>query len=467
VQVDPGNAINGIACPSLTLCVAVDDAGNVVTSTDPSGGAAAWSVASIDAGRSLNAVSCSSVSQCVAVDDAGNELNSINPAGGATAWTGARIGVPSGTPLGGPAIYPLEAISCPAEAMCIAVDGAGNAYVGRPTPSNLVLPAISGGAIVGQTLQEGHGNWTDSPTSLDVFWERCDAHGNACSPLPGADGQTYVLTGADAGTTMRAIEVASNANGNGTPEESEPTPVVTWQPPVSLSPPGVSGSPTEGQTLSELPASWGNVPTGYSYQWEDCDGAGGGCAPIAGATGKTYTLAGPDVGHTIRVREIATNPGGQSTPATSPVTGIVQVAPVASSTVSTSGTAATARAHTKGTLAIVPVTCTGAPGAVCALTVAITVTETIAGGKVIAVTAGQPGRIRTRKRVLVLGGASATVKAGQSQIITISLDRVGRTLLARRHSFKANLAVTENSALVSSSTIAFKTKAAPKTHGKH
>ena len=460
-HVDGVDAFNGIACPSTTLCVAVDDAGNVVTSTNPTGGAGAWSVASVDPGSSLDAISCSSSAQCVAVDDAGNEVNSIGPAGGASVWTGAQVGVPSGTPFGGPAIAPLEAISCPAEARCLAVDAAGNAYVGQPTPSSQALPTVSGTATVGQTLHEAHGSWTDSPTGLNVVWERCDAAGNNCSAIQGAEGQAYALTAADAGTTIRAVEAASNANGDGTPAESTPTAVVTWQLPVNTSPPQAIGNPSEGQTLAETPGSWANVPTGYSYQWDDCDSVGNSCSPIAGANARTYTLAAHDVGHTIRVQEIASNPGGASAPASSAPTGIVQVAP------GTSGTATVGRSKVTGASASVSVSCTGGPGAVCKLALILTVTESIKGGRVIAITAASTTDNRIHKERVTLGTAATTLNAGRSQTITIALNRAGKRLLAQHRTLKVRLAVTENGQPVLSSTITFKSKPKPTKRGSH
>jgi hypothetical protein len=458
-QVDPGNTLNGVACPSPTVCVAVDDGGNIVTSTDPTGGAAAWSIASVDPGNSLNAVSCSTPSQCVAVDDAGNEVNSINPAAGDSAWTGTQFGVPSGTPMGGRAVAPLEAISCPAEAICVALDAAGNAYVGRPTPSNLVLPTITGTAAVGQTLQETNGNWTDSPTSVGVFWERCDAGGNGCSPIARAGGQSYTLTAADAGSTLRVLELASNANGDGTPAESSQTAVVTWQSPASTSPPGISGKPVQGQTLTEAPGNWTNLPTGYGYQWQDCDSSGNSCSAIAVATANTYSPGAGDVGHTIRVQETARNPGGQSAPATSIATGIVQVAP------GTSGTASVASAKTKGTSASLAISCTGGPGATCGLTVILTVTETTQASRVIAVTAAKTKNGKIHTKLVTLGTLTTTLSAGQSQTDIISLNGTGRKLLAQHHTLKVRLSVSENGRQIASSTIAFKTKPQPTKRG--
>jgi hypothetical protein len=94
-------------------------------------------------------------------------------------------------------------------------------------------------------------------------------------------------------------------------------------PPVDAIPPSISGTPSEGQTLTEFHGEWSNGPTAYTYQWEACDISGQSCAPIGGATGETYTLIGADVGHTIRVQEVAGNTGGTGQPAVSAPTEVV------------------------------------------------------------------------------------------------------------------------------------------------
>jgi lysophospholipase L1-like esterase len=81
-------------------------------------------------------------------------------------------------------------------------------------------------------------------------------------------------------------------------------------PPSNVSPPGVSGNAVRGHTLTEMHGSWTNSPTSFNYQWEDCSASGAKCFPIVDATARTYTLAGADVGHTIRVQESATNARG-------------------------------------------------------------------------------------------------------------------------------------------------------------
>jgi Rv2525c-like, glycoside hydrolase-like domain len=98
--------------------------------------------------------------------------------------------------------------------------------------------------------------------------------------------------------------------------------------PFPSSPPAIFGKTVEGQTLSEAHGTWPGSPASYAYQWEDCNGAGYGCAAIPGASGQTYTLAPSDLGHAIRLIETASYPGGAGAPATSAATSqVVAVTP--------------------------------------------------------------------------------------------------------------------------------------------
>ena len=90
-NVDGTHTLYGVSCATASLCVAVDDAGNVVTSTDPTGGAAKWTAANVDGSNSLRDVSCPSTSLCVAVDNVGNVVTATDPTGGSAAWTAASV----------------------------------------------------------------------------------------------------------------------------------------------------------------------------------------------------------------------------------------------------------------------------------------------------------------------------------------------------------------------------------------
>ena len=94
-------------------------------------------------------------------------------------------------------------------------------------------------------------------------------------------------------------------------------------PPVNATPPSISGTPQQSQTLTAQNGTWTGVGTiTFRYQWLRCNRNGNGCNEISGATERTYTLRSADVGNTIRVRVTATNPDG-STSATSAPTGVV------------------------------------------------------------------------------------------------------------------------------------------------
>jgi hypothetical protein len=109
-------AIEDISCPSVSLCVAVDNIGNVLTSTNPTGGSSVWTSADIDGSlNKLVSVSCPSASLCVATDFWGNVVTSTNPTGGASTWTIATVDTSV-----------LEDISCPSVSLCVAIEGQGN-----------------------------------------------------------------------------------------------------------------------------------------------------------------------------------------------------------------------------------------------------------------------------------------------------------------------------------------------------
>ena len=101
-----------------------------------------------------------------------------------------------------------------------AIDAAGNTatttYTWTVSPSAPVdqsLPVVVGSAVVGQTLTVKAGSWSGAPT-LGEQWQRCDSSGGNCADIVGATGSSYVLVGADVGSTVRVNETATNTAGS-------------------------------------------------------------------------------------------------------------------------------------------------------------------------------------------------------------------------------------------------------------
>ncbi len=223
-----------------------------------------------------------------------------------------------------------------------AADAAGKAVTASYSwtvvaPANTSLPEISGSATVGQALSASTGSWTGSPTTFTYQWLRCDVNGMSCWPITGATSAGYTPEAADMGLTLRVQVTATTSAGSAFAESSQ-TAVVTAKP-ESTSPPTISGSATQGQTLSASPGSWSGYPAPtFAYQWQRCDQNGANCNPIAAANASTYTLEAADAGSTIVVVAEASNSAG-SAQATSSPSAIVTGPPAITSPPMLSGSA--------------------------------------------------------------------------------------------------------------------------------
>lgn len=115
---------NGLSCPSVSLCVAIGAGGTVYASTNPAADANTWTRMAADPGKNLAGITCPSASLCVAWDDSGDVVISSDPGGGAGAWSVAKLF---------PATAPAYSwVSCPSASLCVA----GNSTGGFATSTN-------------------------------------------------------------------------------------------------------------------------------------------------------------------------------------------------------------------------------------------------------------------------------------------------------------------------------------------
>jgi hypothetical protein len=189
VSVDPGGGgFAGISCPSAGFCVAVDQAGRVVTSRSTAARARGWSVsAPITPGFGpLQGVTCPTDRLCLGLGEFGSvAVVSTDPAGGAGAW---RL-----DDVGGDSFF--DAIACPTTRLCVAIDTwgghGGPRVLTTHDPANasgawkrtpIAVPQCAGGGACGFDLT--------CPTS--VFCAAVDASGTLLtSANPGGGSKAW------------------------------------------------------------------------------------------------------------------------------------------------------------------------------------------------------------------------------------------------------------------------------------
>jgi hypothetical protein len=124
-----------------------------------------------------------------------------------------------------------------------------------------------------------------------------------------------------------------------------------------------------------------------------------------------------------------------------------------------------------GSSASVKLSCTGAAGTTCRLTLKLTITETLKGHKLIAISAKAKKQKKIHK-VVQVGSASVTLEAGQSKTVKIGLNSTGKALLASHHGLKTTLRITQanaggGSTTVLKQTVTFKPPKPKHSHHSH
>lgn len=214
---EPGGRLQAVSCASPSLCVAVSYEGFVYVSTDPTGGAGAWSPTVINEGGGathLTAVSCPSPALCVAVSGGSNNANggkvltSTNPTAGQ--WQVSRLGDS----------LDLRGVSCGTPSLCVAVAREGRIFVstdptgGASTWREAGIPGGAGdleGVACASTLLCAAGNLTGNVLTATAAatgggWSEANAGGSvqitgiacpAASACVAVDNNADVLTSTD------------------------------------------------------------------------------------------------------------------------------------------------------------------------------------------------------------------------------------------------------------------------------
>lgn len=244
--------LKSVSCPSAGLCVASDGQGYVLWSTEPAGGASAWSSADVTHSPYLasTAVSCPSRIFCAFASASGGPsaalFTSTAPASGAGTWAeqpvagyvfalmcplttlcvangGAPPNLMTQNPSSGTARWyrsaadrdaAITAVACPSSLMCIAGDDHGAVIVGttQHPPAPRHRPTIAGRVAVGHRLTASPGTWSGSrPIAYAFQWQRC---ARRCVTLARATTHSLHVTAADRGRRLRVIVTASNLAGS-------------------------------------------------------------------------------------------------------------------------------------------------------------------------------------------------------------------------------------------------------------
>jgi hypothetical protein len=174
----PPAAMNDVSCPTAQLCVITRLDGGILTSTDPAAGAQAWTAAEIDPNNSANAIVCSTEPRCFVSDSAGKVFTSSDPTGGPSAWP-----VSPTTPR-------FSSGACPTVNLCVTVDDgkistttdpATAAWTTQSTVDDLFSVSCPSSSLCVAVGEAGALDVTTDPASGTWLSEPIDGGGNLTS----------------------------------------------------------------------------------------------------------------------------------------------------------------------------------------------------------------------------------------------------------------------------------------------
>lgn len=240
-NIDGTNLLTSVWCPSTSLCVAVDAAGDALVTHDPAAASPTWSTPqNIDGTNSFYYVSCPSMSLCAASDSAGNVLVTHNPAAATPTW-GAPQNIDS-TGL---------SISCPSNSLCVAADSAGNVLVSHNPDAT--TPTWSAPQNI-----DGTNTFYDISCASTSLCVAVDSAGNAlvthnpaaATPTWGAPANIDGTNTITAVSCLPSLCVASDAAGNVIASQNPGAPDPTWSAPLNID--GISNADDGDSYLTDV-----------------------------------------------------------------------------------------------------------------------------------------------------------------------------------------------------------------------
>jgi len=174
---------------------------------------------------------------------------------------------------------------------------------------NTVAPVVSGTVRAFSTLSTTAGTWLKSPT-ITYQWQR-STDGVLWNNILLATNSTYVISVDDVGYFLRSQVFGTRTVSSVDYKYTSPslaTVVVPALVAVSTSAPVVSGSWTEGSTLSTTNGTWTSSGT-FTYQWQSSSD-NSTWSSISGATSSSYTLVSADASKYVRVQVYLTGSSG-------------------------------------------------------------------------------------------------------------------------------------------------------------
>jgi hypothetical protein len=440
IPVDPGNSLEAVTCTSSATCLALDSAGNIVTSTGnglgpaaPSAWTAPYPIGLTGNGATFTAISCpGGLSFCAAFDSSGNVFYSSDPLNQPPTWkTYAALNEIFGGNTGtGENTDQADALACAppnpgqsAPAFCLVADTHGNlAYTTEITSARNEF-----GGLTWSPPYSADPSWDENePTAITSIScpsaSLClgtDKLGNiieSTNPVQQAQNgeQWTVLNSIDAG--------AGSQNGS----------------------PGVRGISCPSTTLCVAVDGSGNI----LYTESPAAAVQGGWTvvsslnPEGGITGiscpTTTECVITDQGGDI---QYGTAPFNSRAVLASPVPAVVSPLPPPPPPAQSSISRLTATIHG----AEVVIVCSSGTGG-CAGSVTLSITEKLIASRVVAFTAE---RKKAKAKVVVIGKASFDIPSGTTKTITVKYNKTGKALLRRNHKLQGKVEVVQGSIAVS------------------